>query len=66
MDVIIGTAKTVVRAVDSDSLVSPQIMEQILRVVLAAVQQEEEHRMRIRAEQQVTSGVWGEQGEVWV
>jgi hypothetical protein len=57
MDVQIGEVVSTVRAVDGDSLLSPQAMDKIVRLVLQAVRDQEEHRKRVRAEQRITSGV---------
>ena len=57
MDVQIGDVTSTVRAVDSDSLLAPQTMEKIVRVVLQAVRDQEAHGKRVRAEQRVTGGV---------
>jgi hypothetical protein len=40
---------------------SPQTMEKIVRVVLQAVNDQESHRQRVRAEQRITNGVSHEQ-----
>jgi hypothetical protein len=57
MEVQINDLQSTVRAVDSDSLLSPQTMEKIVRVVLQAVNEQEAHRQRVRAEQRITRGV---------
>jgi hypothetical protein len=57
MEVQINDLQSTVRAVDSDSLLSPQAMEQIVRVVLQAVNDQEAYRRRVRAEQRITRGV---------
>ena len=57
MEVHIGDLTSTVRAVDGDSLLAPQTMEKIVRVVLQAVRDQEEHGKRVRAEQRVTGGV---------
>ena len=57
MEVQINDLQSTVRAVDSDSLLSPQTMEKIVRVVLQAVNEQESHRRRVRAEQRITRGV---------
>ena len=57
MEVQINELQSTVRAVDGDALVSPQIMERIVRAVLQAVNDQEAHRQRVRAEQRITSGV---------
>jgi hypothetical protein len=56
MDVQIGEVVSTVRAVDGDSLLSPQTMDKIVRLVLQAVREEEAHRKRVRAEQRIRSG----------
>jgi hypothetical protein len=61
MDVQINDLQSTVRAVDSDSLLSPQTMEKIVRVVLQAVNDQEAHRKRVGAEQRITNGVSHEQ-----
>jgi len=63
MDVQIGEVVSTVRAVDGDSLLSPQAMDKIVRLVLQAVRDQEEHRKRVRAEQRITSGVGHEPEE---
>lgn len=57
MDVQIGDVTSTVRAVDGDSLLAPQTMEKIVRIVLQAVKDQDEHGKRVRAEQRVTGGV---------
>jgi hypothetical protein len=57
MDVQIGDVSSTVRAVDGDSLLAPQTLEKIVRLVLQAVKDQDEHDKRVRAEQRVTGGV---------
>ena len=57
MEVHIGELSSIVRAVDGDALLTPQIMEKIVRVVLQAMGEREQHSQRVRAEQRVTAGV---------
>jgi len=63
MEVQINELVSTVRAVDGDSLLAPQTMEKIARVVLQAVHDQEAHEKRVRAERRVTSGVSHEQEE---
>lgn len=56
-EVQIDELRSKMRAVDSDSLLSPQAMDKIVRVVLQAVDERESHRRRVRAEQRITRGV---------
>ena len=57
MDVQIGDVTSTVRVVDGDSLLTPQTMEKIVRVVLQAVRDQEDHTKRVRAEQRISGGV---------
>lgn len=61
MEVEISELKSTIRAVDGDSLLSPQTMEKILRLVLQAVHDHEAHQQRAQAERRVTGGVSQEQ-----
>jgi hypothetical protein len=63
MEVQINDLASTVRAVDGDSLLAPQTMEKIVRVVLQAVNDQKAHGQRTRAERRVTSGVTHEQEE---
>ena len=60
MDVEIGTMASTVRAVDGDSLLAPQTLDKIVRLVLQAVQDAEQHGRRVRAERRITGGVRAE------
>jgi hypothetical protein len=57
MEVHINEIASTVRAMDSDTLLSPQTMEKILSAVLRAVEEREQYRDRVRAEQRITRGV---------
>ncbi len=57
MEVNIDSVVSTVRAVDGDSLLTPRTLETIVRLMLEAVRQQEEHRQRVRAEQRITRGV---------
>lgn len=63
MEVQIGELASTVRAVDGDSLLTPQTLEQIVRAVLQAVNDQEAHAKRVRAETRVTGGVAHEMEE---
>ena len=63
MEVQINDVMSTVRAVDGDSLLAPQTMEKIVRVVLQAVNDQQAHTRRVRAETRVTGGVSHEQEE---
>lgn len=57
MDVQIGEVTATVRAVDGSALLSPEVMKQIVTVVMRAVEDREAHRDRVSAERRVTGGV---------
>jgi hypothetical protein len=57
MQVQINDLMSTVRAVDGDSLLAPQTMEKIVRVVLQAVNDQQAHAGRVHAETRVTGGV---------
>ena len=63
MEVNIAEIVSTVRAVDGDSLLSPQTLQKIVGVVLEAVNEQAEHRKRVRLEQRISSGVREEQQE---
>ena len=57
MEVQIQTLQSTVQAFDGDVVLSPQTMDKIVRAVLQAVNDQQMHRQRVRAEQRITSGV---------
>jgi|PlaIllAssembly_1097288.scaffolds.fasta_scaffold2617743_2 hypothetical protein len=57
MPVNIERMDSVVRAVDGSALVSPQVMRQIIEIVLRAMEEENAHQQQVRAERRVTPGV---------
>jgi hypothetical protein len=65
MEIDIGEIVSTVHAVDGDSVLSPRTLEKIVRVVLEAVNAQEEHRERVRSEQRITGGVREELEEDW-
>jgi hypothetical protein len=57
MDVQIGEITTTIKAVDGTTLISPDVLRQIVSVVMHAVEERDAHSERIRAERRVTGGV---------
>jgi hypothetical protein len=57
MEVQIQTLQSTVQAFDGDVALSAQTMDKIVRAVLQAVNDEQAHRQRVRAEQRITAGV---------
>jgi hypothetical protein len=60
MDVDIGEIASTVRTVDGSSLLSPEVMERIVRAVLQAVDEKQARDARVRAERRITDGVSAE------
>jgi len=58
MDIHIGEIESIVRAVDGETLLSPQVMSKIIQAVLQATRQQEEHHKRVRAEQRINDKVF--------
>lgn len=44
-----------VKALDGESLLSPRVLAKIVSAVLEAVEEREEHRLRVRREQRIES-----------
>ena len=63
MEVEIGNVVSTVRAMDGDSLLAPQTLEKIVRAVLHAVNEQEEHHKRAKSERRITGGVSHERDE---
>lgn len=63
MEVNIEEVVSTVRAVDGDALLTPQSLRKIVSVVLQAVNEQDSHRERVRAEQRISPGVRAEQTE---
>ncbi len=57
MEVHIEEIVSTVRTVDGTSVLAPRTLAEIVRAVLEAVRQREEHDRRVRAEQRITGGV---------
>jgi len=63
MDVEIGQLNTTVRAVDGNALLTPQVMQTILRAVMEAIKDLEARERRAQGERRVTGGVSQERDE---
>ena len=57
MEVNINDVVSNVNVVDSNSLLTPQVLQKIVNVVLEAVREQESHHKRVHWEQNVRSGV---------
>lgn len=65
MDVHIGEMNSTVQMTDSQALLSPQILEQIVRVVLQRVNEDDSHRERAEDERRLRPGVTAKEGTTW-
>jgi hypothetical protein len=57
MDVQIGEINSTVRTVDGQSLLTPQLLNEIIRAVIQELEARNLHDQRVQAERRVTSGV---------
>jgi hypothetical protein len=57
MEVNIGEVNSTVRATDSRSLLSVEVLECIVRAVMERLREEEGHRQRTEAERRLSSGI---------
>jgi hypothetical protein len=64
MEVNIGEVVASVKAIEGSSLVSPDVMAQLVTAVLRALEEKQAHQDRVRAERRVTGGVaWERESE---
>ena len=57
MEVNIGEVNSTVRTTDSASLLSPEMMERIVRAVMARVREEDQHRNQVDSERRLGASV---------
>ena len=57
MDVNIGEMNSTVRATDTQALLSPQLLNQIVKAVLERMREEQAHEQRIADESSIRSSV---------
>lgn len=63
MDIQIDEVVSTVRAVDTQALLSPQIIRRLTEAVAEAVRQQIDHEKRTHAERRVTGGVSDERDQ---
>jgi hypothetical protein len=63
MDIEIGELTSTVRAVDGQALLTPRVMQAIVRTVTEATKDNEAREQRAEAERRVTGGVSQERDE---
>jgi hypothetical protein len=63
MNVEIGEVTSTVRAVDTDTLLSPRVLERVVAAVVDALKDRDQHEKRAQAERRVTGGVSAERDE---
>jgi hypothetical protein len=62
----IGAVNSTVRATDPQGLLSPQVLDQIVRAVLARLRDEQERQMRAEADRRLRQGVFDDRsGSDW-
>ena len=65
MDVQIGEMNSTVRATDTQSLLSPQLLNQIVKAVLERMREEQARERRIADERSIRSSALVSKGEDW-
>jgi hypothetical protein len=65
MDVHVGEMNSTVRVADSQALLSPQVLEQIVRVVLARVRDEQGRAGRAEDERRMRPGATAREAASW-
>jgi hypothetical protein len=65
MDVHIGEMNSTVRATDSQALLSPQALNQIVKAVLERLREEQAHEQRVINERSIRSSVLSNNGMDW-
>ncbi len=57
MPIHIENLTSTVHAVDEESILGPNTMQKIISSVLAALEEQEEHKARVFSEQRISNGV---------
>jgi hypothetical protein len=57
MQVEISDLRSIVRAVDDETLIAPPTLDRIVRIVLQAIDDRDAHRSRVRDEQRISPGI---------
>jgi hypothetical protein len=65
MDVHIGEMNSTVRATDTQALLSPQLLNQIVKAVLERMREEQARERRIADERSIRSSALVSKGEDW-
>lgn len=65
MDVHIGEINSTVRATDAQALLSPQVLNQIVKIVLERMREEQAHEKRVTDEHRLRSGVLANHRQDW-
>jgi hypothetical protein len=65
MDVHVGEVNSTVRATDTQALLSPQVLNQIVQAVLERMREEQAHERRVADERRLRSSVLPRNGQDW-
>lgn len=65
MDVHIGKIDSTIRATDTQALLSPQMLEQIVSAVLERLREEQQHEQRVADERRLRAGVLASHPQDW-
>ncbi len=65
MDVHIGEINSTVRATEAQALLSPQVLNQIVKIVIERLREEQAHERRAADEHRLRSGVLANHRQDW-
>jgi hypothetical protein len=65
MDVIIDEMKSTVRAMDSEALLHPHVLEQIIRKVMAAIKEHHSHEDAVKEERKMRPSMTSREISFW-
>jgi hypothetical protein len=65
VDVYINEMSSTVRATDSEALLNPQILEKLLRVMIAKLKEHQQHEKAVKDEQKMRPSMTSREVSVW-
>lgn len=65
MDVYINEVSSTVRTMDSEALLSPQLLRRLIEAVLAAAKEQAGHEQRVSEERKLRPSMTAREGSTW-
>jgi hypothetical protein len=65
MDLHIGEMNSTVRAVDNEAMLTPRVLDQIVRVVIERLREQEARETRLAAERQLRRDILDDDADTW-